>query len=47
MNIYETILIILACVMGFLFLTRNRNNKFDKEYHDLVNSEKYKVKGQY
>ncbi len=24
-----------------------KDNKIDKEYHKLINSEKYKVKGQY
>lgn len=47
MEIYEKILIGIVCLIGLFLLTRKKETQFDKEYAELVNSEKYKVKGQY
>ena len=47
MEIYQKIFLAFIGLVAFLLLTRKRDTKFDKEYYDIINSEKYKVKGQY
>ncbi len=40
--------IILAIILYFVLFGKNKKNiKFEKEYNEILSSEKYKVKGQY
>ena len=47
MELYQKIVLIAIGIAAFLIFTRKKDTKFDKEYYDMLNSEKYKVKGQY
>jgi hypothetical protein len=41
--------VIIALIIATYFVLRGRGGdpKFEKLYHEIVNSDKYKVKGQY
>ncbi|MBS3155268.1 hypothetical protein J4404_02090 [Candidatus Woesearchaeota archaeon] len=47
MMLYEKIAIGIVFAIALFFITRKKETKFDKEYYDVLNSQKYKVKGQY
>ncbi|MBU0930134.1 MAG: hypothetical protein KJ623_03605 [Nanoarchaeota archaeon] len=47
MNLYEQITLVVFILLGIFLLTRKRTTKFDKEYYEVLNSKKYKVKDQY
>ena len=47
MELYQEIFLIAIGIAALLIFTRKRDTGFDKEYYEIINSEKYKVKGQY
>lgn len=47
LNLYQKVLIGLIIILSFYLVVRKREDKFASEYFDLVNSDKYKVKGNY
>jgi len=47
MELYQKLVIGLLIVVSFYLFLNRKNNNFSKEYVELVNSDKYKVKKSY
>ena len=46
-NLYKILIAVALAYILYRILSRKKFTKLDKKYEEVVNSDKYKVKGQY